>query len=421
MKLENRERVDGTQVTIGRRVHCRNGRTKASRRYVAEYRDSDGRQRSRSLGTTSKAQARRMAIEIQQEIERGVQPVQDTTATVAELADSYHEMVQAKGAAQKTVWKYRADLNKLKAFCRDTGVSMARHFGEADLYSYRNWLTDQGYADKTVQGAIVVAKQVFKWAWRRGMLRTYALAGATFPKAKSAPQPCFTSEQVDQLIEVAVGEERAAFALMGYAGLRIGEVEQLRWEDVHMQGGRAVMLHICRGGSNGTTKDRDDRFVPAHPIVTRQLAELRAGRGKIFREICERRLLKRLKDLCEDRGFETPRSFKLHSFRHHFASLCANNRVAHRKALAWLGHSSSNMLDLYYHLHDEDSLATMQALAMASETDQGSASPGGSFEGNLRAMGQSTIEKMTQAPEITGLVEALSNVTERVGFEPTGP
>ena len=35
-----------------------------------------------------------------------------------------------------------------------------------------------------------------------------------------------------------------------------------------------------------------------------------------------------------------------------FASLCANHRVAHRKALAWLGHSSSEMLDLYYHLHD---------------------------------------------------------------------
>jgi hypothetical protein len=36
---------------------------------------------------------------------------------------------------------------------------------------------------------------------------------------------------------------------------------------------------------------------------------------------------------------------------------------AYRKALAWLGHSSSDMLDLYYHLHDEDSQETMRALA----------------------------------------------------------
>jgi len=37
--------------------------------------------------------------------------------------------------------------------------------------------------------------------------------------------------------------------------------------------------------------------------------------------------------------------------------------VAHWKALAWLGHSSSEMLDLYFHLHDEESQQAMIALA----------------------------------------------------------
>lgn len=54
---------------------------------------------------------------------------------------------------------------------------------------------------------------------------------------------------------------------------------------------------------------------------------------------------------------------KLHSFRHHFASICANHHVAYRKALTWLGHSSSEMLELYYHLHDDDSQKAMLALA----------------------------------------------------------
>lgn len=64
------------------------------------------------------------------------------------------------------------------------------------------------------------------------------------------------------------------------------------------------------------------------------------------------------------------------------ASLCANNRVAHRKALAWLGHSSSDMLDLYYHLHDEDSLQAMQALADEGANQDVAEE---SSEGNLRA------------------------------------
>ena len=37
--------------------------------------------------------------------------------------------------------------------------------------------------------------------------------------------------------------------------------------------------------------------------------------------------------------------------------------MAHRKALAWLGHNSLEMLDLYYHLDDEDSQQAMMALA----------------------------------------------------------
>ncbi|MCD4830522.1 MAG: tyrosine-type recombinase/integrase [Anaerohalosphaeraceae bacterium] len=73
--------------------------------------------------------------------------------------------------------------------------------------------------------------------------------------------------------------------------------------------------------------------------------------------------MKHLKVLCAECEFENASQYKLHSFRHHFASMCANHGVAHRKALAWLGHSSSEMLDLYYHLHDDDSQKTMMELA----------------------------------------------------------
>ena len=60
--------------------------------------------------------------------------------------------------------------------------------------------------------------------------------------------------------------------------------------------------------------------------------------------------------------------------------------VAHRKALAWLGHSSSDMLDQYYHLHDADSHEAMEALANGSQgspTDCDELDP---LEGNLRAI-----------------------------------
>ena len=120
-------------------------------------------------------------------------------------------------------------------------------------------------ADKTVEAAIVLAKQMFKWAWRQKLIKEYRLTGVSFLKAKARPQQCFTSRQVEKLIEAARGEEKLAFALMGYAGLRIGEIEQLCWQDVMTKDGHFTMVHVRRGGSNGNTKDKDERFVPREP------------------------------------------------------------------------------------------------------------------------------------------------------------
>lgn len=187
-------------------------------------------------------------------------------------------------------------------------------------------------------------------------------SGSLLASAERTTTVTIASEQVDLLIEKAFGEEKAAFALMGYAGLRVAEVEQLRWEDLREQDGDLIMIYVRRGGSTGSTKDKDERFVPVHPKIAPHL-EPRKKSGPVFSSIAERTLLARLKDLCATCEFDDPDQYKLHSFRHHFARLCANHHVAYRKALAWLGHSSSDMLDLYYHLHDEDSQEAMRAPA----------------------------------------------------------
>ncbi len=55
---------------------------------------------------------------------------------------------------------------------------------------------------------------------------------------------------------------------------------------------------------------------------------------------------------------------------------------------------------------------------LIAKIDDSPESTKGPFEGTLRAKGQSTIEKTTQAPEVQELVEALCGTTERGGFEP---
>ena len=77
------------------------------------------------------------------------------------------------------------------------------------------------------------------------------------------------------------------------------------------------------------------------------------------------------------------------------------------------------MLDLYYHLTDEESCQAMLALAVGgAQTRVGAFNGKSPFEGNLRATGQSKIEKTLEVLEVQELLTCLSDLTERAGFEP---
>lgn len=58
-------------MTVGRRIHYENGRQRIGRRFAAEYRNVEGEQVCEMLRTSNKAQARRLALEIQQRVENG--------------------------------------------------------------------------------------------------------------------------------------------------------------------------------------------------------------------------------------------------------------------------------------------------------------------------------------------------------------
>jgi integrase len=98
-------------------------------------------------------------------------------------------------------------------------------------------------------------------------------------------------------------------------------------------------------------------------LINTMIAGLEKSGDHVFPRIRQQQPLLQVKELCEELKFRNAGGFKLHSFRHHVASLCANHQVAHRKALSWLGHSDSSILQLYYHLTDSDSQAAMDALA----------------------------------------------------------
>jgi hypothetical protein len=54
-----------------------------------------------------------MTVEIQQELETGIERVPEANCLIKDLAKSYIEAIKTKGIARKTEWKYQTDLDKL--------------------------------------------------------------------------------------------------------------------------------------------------------------------------------------------------------------------------------------------------------------------------------------------------------------------
>jgi hypothetical protein len=85
-----------------------------------------------------------------------------------------------------------------------------------------------------------------------------------------------------------------------------------------------------------------------------------------------------------------------------------------RKELTGLGHDSSDILEVYYHLTDDRSQAAMSALAGRTLRVEVKPRPPG-FESNLRGIGQSRIGKPIQDEAELYVTNLLTSETKRPG------
>lgn len=383
MKYIEKEVVDGTSVTIGRKVQFRRdhqGKTveKVSRVYSAEYRDHEGRRRFESLGTANKREARRLAAQIQDRLDAwdpvsaaGQRRGTGGRVPINILIDRYTAFNQSRGLAPKSLAKYGSELDKLQLFCTEEGVEFAGGFTEEVYHRYGAWLRGRthkqraGYAPKSVAASLTMTKQLFKWAKKQKIIPDDPVEAAALPIARARPQPCPTTEQIESMLarcKDKPGWETThdAVAILAYTGLRVGELIRLCWQEVMLDRGALGMIRVSRGGSGEGPKDREERFVPVHPRIRPIFDALPRSDGPVLPGLRDRTLLARVKRLGREVGVQ---GMKTHSLRHHFVSMCASNGVPVRLCLEWVGHSSSDILNLYYHLHDHESEAAMRQLA----------------------------------------------------------
>jgi integrase len=378
VKLIDREKVPGTTAPViyfgHRSYRARNGSQRAAKVWYAEY-CLHGKQKHESLDTRNKTSAIKAAHKLAIRIQNDEPDRARRRIDLEQVTKQYMDYQRNCGRAPKTIEKYEYVLGTLATWAKDHDRSSASTFAAKDFWAFNGWMEKEKLGKKTCADRLIIVKQLFKWAAGRGQLiARNPVAEESVPNVESKIQPCFTPEQVGTLLDRAEPHEAGIYSLMAYAGLRFGEVQQLTWADLVLNNDGTGFIIVQRGGANGTTKGKRSRRIPIKSELRRVFDELprtfttvfSARASKKYPEgggvINERRLLVSLKRLCKRCEFVDPDQYKLHTFRHAFASMLARSTTSYKYALEFMGHKSSDILDLYYKMYDATAQTAIQTL-----------------------------------------------------------
>lgn len=200
-------------------------------------------------------------------------------------------------------------------------------------------------------------KAAFNWGIKRGYCSRNLVKGLPFfPVAKRLKKVPSVSD-IDMLLSVAEGDDYDYILALRDTLGRVGEINQLLWEDVFFTDGYVVLYtRKKKGGSltprkifltsrlrscleiRFTKRQRDDKWVFTNRYFSRK-----SGRWVIGPFLDRKQLMRKL---CRAAGLEY---FRYHAIRHSGASAMERAGVSITSIQAILGHETRLTTEIYLH------------------------------------------------------------------------
>lgn len=334
-------------------------------------------------------------------------PTQIVLLSLEEGRKLYEEHITrpqlAGGLRTASLRRYRGALNKFLPYAKQQGITTWNGVAETLLTKYIAFLETKN-APHTIKKDIVIVTGAHRWLIKADHVRGVQPINLKFRAGESQAHYCYRSDQVKAMLKQCrqVPSLRwLEFLITGLActGLRIEELLSLRWTDIDLQNGRLALTDESgQGRTDGKqlrqTKSGRSRILSIHHDLLTKLREVESRSGFVFQgpkggridaKVARSEFVgKVIEPLAarypETQGSKTFADARFHSFRHYFCSTCANNNVPERIVMAWLGHSNSEMIRHYYHLHDMEAKRRMDSLDFLGESGGWSTSQ---TEGNI--------------------------------------
>ncbi len=154
--------------------------------------------------------------------------------TLAELQQEFVQNLGNRGRASATILAYRKDLEQLTEFLTKTGKENPLTIRPVDIEAFRDSLRSDNYTDKSVSRKLNAVKTFFSWLVTQKVLENDPAAPVAHPRYENPPPRILSRMEYRALRDAGRGDIRisAIIELMLQTGIRIGEVANLRLEDI---------------------------------------------------------------------------------------------------------------------------------------------------------------------------------------------
>jgi integrase len=299
------------------------------------------------------------------------------------------------GAGPLTCKRYKTVRDKHETFCKSRGLTDWRQITKHSVEAYAAHLKSMGRSDSSVYLECTVVKQVVKWLIEElKVLPESHRIKLKLRRSTDSDTYCYTREQNRAMVELCRSTPNLewlanVFVALSTTGMRIGELESLRWTDVDLTSGVITLMDnrhsslAKKAAAVRTTKGRRSRRIHIHDRLREVLEKLphRENGGYVFRalgggkldadkvlKVLKRDVLTPLKSkfptLPGEIGFEHG---GLHSFRHYFVTEAFLGGATDGEVRDWVGHRDSRIVERYRHLRDRDAKRTMNRLDFLGE------------------------------------------------------
>ena len=259
-----------------------------------------------------------------------------------------------------TIQRYNATWKRFSKWIAAQKVEYLHEITETHAQDYAADLWRSKVAPRTFNGHAMFLKSMFAVLRVKAGLLTNVWANIKSMDKETQGRQNFTPEELKAICSKATGAIRYMIGIGLYTGMRLGDVVNLKWENIGKNSITMIPSKTKRKGKQIT--------LPIHPVLRVLLNELRKQAAGEYLFPAEHdayqgddsSVSKRFQTFLEDCGITTTEAGGahrrkaivrkgFHSLRHSFVSLCAANRVPQFAIQELVGHGSPAMTALYSH------------------------------------------------------------------------